>query len=152
MLGRVPDLRVRVQVRILVICVSTSTSTSTWLLQEYESESEYWLTSTYMYEYEYRPMIHILYKPQYCIFQYLKRESSYSFKYGTTKLQLPIVHVNSLCQYISVELFYVIWHYGTSIDVLLAVMSPLRRQAIIWTYSDILLSIWPSEHTSVKSV
>ena len=35
------------------------------------------------YEYEYRPMIHILYKQQYCIFQSLKRESSDSYKPGT---------------------------------------------------------------------
>ena len=47
------------------------------------------------YEYEYRPMIYILYKQQYCIFQCLKRESSDSYKPGT-KLLLPIVHVKSL--------------------------------------------------------
>ena len=53
------------------------------------------------YEYEYWPMIYILYKQQYCIFQSLKKEFSDSYQPGT-KLQLPIVHVNSLCQYISV--------------------------------------------------
>ena len=37
----------------------------------------------YEYEYEYRPMIYILYKQQYCIFQCLKRESSDSYKPGT---------------------------------------------------------------------
>ena len=55
------------------------------------------------YECEYRPSIYILYKKQYCIFQSLKRESSDFYKPGT-KLQLPIAHVNSLCQYISQKL------------------------------------------------
>ena len=54
----------------------------------------------YEYEYEYRPMIYILYKQQYCIFQSLERESSDFYNPGT-KVQLPFVHVNSLCQYIS---------------------------------------------------
>ena len=51
-------------------------------------------------EYEYKEYEYILYKQQYCIFQSLKRESSHFYNPGT-KLQLPIVHVNSLCQYIS---------------------------------------------------
>ena len=75
---------------------------------EYEYKYEYliitWVrvpvrVDEYAYEYEYRPMIYILYKQQYCIFQTLKRGSSDSDKPGT-KLQLPIVHVISLCQYI----------------------------------------------------
>ena len=57
------------------------------------------LVDEYEYKYEYRPMIYILYKQQYCIFQSLKRESSHFYNPGT-KVQLPIVHVNSLCQYI----------------------------------------------------
>ena len=77
---------------------------------EYEYKYDYFiitwvrvrvLVDEYEYEYENRPMIYILYKQQYCIFQSLKRESSDSYK-SRTKLQLPIVHVNSLCQYISV--------------------------------------------------
>ena len=36
-----------------------------------------------VHEYEYQPMIYILYKQQYCIFQSLKRESSDSYKPGT---------------------------------------------------------------------
>ena len=77
---------------------------------EYEYESEYlmiaWvrvrvLADEYEYEYEYQHMIYILYKEQYCIFQSLKRESSGSYK-PETKLELSIVHANSLCQYISV--------------------------------------------------
>ena len=50
------------------------------------------LVDEYKYKYEYWPMIYILYKQQYCIFQSLKRESSDSYK-PVTKLQLPIVHV-----------------------------------------------------------
>ena len=75
---------------------------------EYEYESEYliiaWVRVRVLvdeYEYEYRHMIYILYKGQYCIFQSLKRESSDSYK-PETKLQLSIVHANSLCQYVSV--------------------------------------------------
>ena len=88
---------------------STSTSTSTCNKCEYEYKYEYliiaWvrvrvLVDEYEYKYEYRPMIYILYKQQYCIFQSLKRESSHFYNPGT-KVQLPIVHVNSLCQYIS---------------------------------------------------
>ena len=72
---------------------------------EYEYKYEYliiaWaLVDEYEYKYEYRPMIYILYKQQYCIFQSLKWESSHFYNPGT-KVQLPIVHVNSLCQYIS---------------------------------------------------
>ena len=71
---------------------STSASMSTCNMCEYESESEYFITAwvrvrvlvdEYEYEYEYRPMIYILYKQQYCIFQSLKRESSDSYKPGT---------------------------------------------------------------------
>ena len=80
-------------------------------IYEYEYKYEYliiaWvrvrvrvLVDEYEYKYEYRPMIYILYKQQYCIFQSLKRESSHFYNPGT-KVQLPIVHVNSLCQYIS---------------------------------------------------
>ena len=88
---------------------SMSTSTSTCNMCEYEYKYEYliiaWvrvrvLVDEYEYKYEYRPMIYILYKQQYCIFQSLKRESSHFYNPGT-KVQLPIVHVNSLCQYIS---------------------------------------------------
>ena len=71
---------------------STSTSTSTCNMCEYEYEYLIiaWvrvrvrvLVDEYEYEYEYRPMIYILYKQQYCIFQCLKRESSDSYKPGT---------------------------------------------------------------------
>ena len=41
------------------------------------------LIDEYEYEYEHRPLIYILYKQQYCIFQSLKRESSDSYKPGT---------------------------------------------------------------------
>ena len=52
---------------------------------EYEYESEYLIIAWVRvlvdeYEYEYRHMIYILDKEQYCIFQSLKRESSYSYK------------------------------------------------------------------------
>ena len=58
---------------------------------EYKYKSEYliiaWvrvrvrvLVDEHEYEYEYRPMIYILYKQQYCIFQFLKRESSDSYE------------------------------------------------------------------------
>ena len=77
---------------------------------EYEYEYEYlnitWVRVRilvdeyqYEYEYEYRAMIYILYKQQYCIFQTLNGECSDSYK-PETKLQLLIVHVHSLCQYI----------------------------------------------------
>ena len=57
-------------------------------MSEYEYESEYLITAwvrvrVLVDEYEYQPMIHILYKQQYCIFQSLKRESSDSYKPGT---------------------------------------------------------------------
>ena len=81
---------------------------STSNMCEYKYKYEYliitWVQVWVLFdEYEYRPMIYIyiLYKQQYCIFQTLKRESSDCYK-PRTKLQLPIiVHVNSLCQYIS---------------------------------------------------
>ena len=78
---------------------------------EYEYESEYliitWvrvrvLVDEYEYKYEYRSMINILhsmYRQQIFIVRSLTRESSDSYKPGI-KLQLPIVHVNYLCQYI----------------------------------------------------
>ena len=54
---------------------------------EYKYKSEYliiaWVRVRVLvdeYEYEYRPMIYILYKQQYCIFQFLKRESSDSYE------------------------------------------------------------------------
>ena len=80
---------------------------------EYEYESEYliiiWvrvlvLVDEYEYKYEYWSMINILYsmyRQQIFIVRSMTRESSDSYKPGT-KLQLPIVHVNYLCQYISV--------------------------------------------------
>ena len=84
---------------------------------EYEYKYEYliiaWvrvrvpaLVDEYEYKYEYRPMIYILYKQQYCIFQSLKRESSHFYNPGT-KVQLPIVHVNSLCQYMSEVIIFI---------------------------------------------
>ena len=90
--------------------------TSTCNMCEYEYKYEYliiawvrvrvWvLVDEYEYKYEYRPMIYILYKQQYCIFQSLKRESSHFYNPGT-KVQLPIVHVNSLCQYIRSNNFH----------------------------------------------
>ena len=89
------------------IFISTSTSTSICNMCQYEYKYEYFITWFRVrvlvdhdeYEYEYRPMIYILYMQQYCIFQSLKRESSDFYK-PATKLQLPIVYVNSLCQYI----------------------------------------------------
>ena len=92
---------------------STSTSTSTCNMCEYEYESEYliitWvrvrvLVDKFEYKCEYRSMINILYSlywQQIFIVRSLTRESSDCYKPGT-KLQLPIVHVNYLCQYISV--------------------------------------------------
>ena len=56
---------------------------------EYKYKSEYLIIAWVQvrvrvlvdeYEYEYRPMIYILYKQQYCIFQFLKRESSDSYE------------------------------------------------------------------------
>ena len=41
------------------------------------------LVDEYEYEYEYWPLIYILYKQQFYIFQSLKRESSDSYKPGT---------------------------------------------------------------------
>ena len=118
-LGRVPDVRVRVQVWVLVLCMSTSTSMSIWLLHEYEYEYEYeyWLmststsTSTGLWSTFYK-----LYKQQYCIFQSLKSESSDSNE-PWTKLQLPIVHVNSLCQCICLIILcnLVQWHFNLRI-------------------------------------
>ena len=94
---------------------STSTGTSTCNMCEYEYESEYliftWvqvrvrvLVDEYEYKCEYRSMINILYsmyRRHIFIVRSLTRESSDSYKPGT-KLHLPIVHVNYLCQYISV--------------------------------------------------
>ena len=60
------------------------------------------LFDEYEYKCEYRSIINILYsmyRQQIFIVQSLKRESSDCYKPGT-KLQLPIVHVNYLCQYI----------------------------------------------------
>ena len=85
---------------------------------EYESESEYlivtWvrvrvrvrvrvLIDEYEYKHEYQSMINILYsmyRQQIFIVRSLTRESSKAYKPGT-KLQLPIVYVNYLCQYAS---------------------------------------------------
>ena len=78
---------------------------------EYEYEYEYliitWvrvrvrvLVDEYEYKHEYRSMINILYsmyRQQIFIGRSLTIESSNSYKPGT-KLQLPIVHVNYLCQ------------------------------------------------------
>ena len=94
---------------------STSTSTSICNMCEYEYEYEYliitWvrvrvrvLVDEYEYKCEYRSMINILYskyRQQIFIVRSLTRESSDCYKPGT-KLKLPIVHVNYLCQYISV--------------------------------------------------
>ena len=92
---------------------STSTSTSTCNMCEYEYEYLIitWvrvrvrvLVDEYEYKCEYRSMINILYsmyRQQIFIVRSLTRESSDCYKPGT-KLQLPIVHVNYLCQYISV--------------------------------------------------
>ena len=99
-LGRVPDLRVRVNVRELDYHKSTSTSASTgWWVRVRVSH-----------------MIYILDRQQYCIFQSLKRDSSDLYKYGT-KLQLPIVHVNSLYQYICLTILcnLIEWHFNLGI-------------------------------------
>ena len=79
---------------------------STCNMCEYESEyliiAWVWVQVRVLvdeYEYEYRHMIYILYKEQYCIFQSLKWESSDSYK-PETKLELSVVHANSLCQYL----------------------------------------------------
>ena len=80
----------------------TSTSTSTCNIYEYEYKCEYLIITwvrVLVGEYEYRSVIYILYKQQYCGFQSLKMESSDCNKPGT-KLQLQIVHVNCLCQFI----------------------------------------------------
>ena len=88
-MGRVPDLRVRVQILDYYMSSSPSTSTGWWVRVWY-----------------------ILYTQQYCISQSLKRESLYSYKPGT-QLQLLIVHVNSLFQYICLTILYnlVQWHF-----------------------------------------
>ena len=90
---------------------STSTSTSPCNMCESESESEYLIITwvrvrvpfdEYEYKCEYRSIINILYsmyRQQIFIVRSLTRESSDCYKPGT-KLQLPIVHVNYLCQYI----------------------------------------------------
>ena len=75
------------------------------------------LVDEYEYKYEYRSMINILYRQQIFVVRSVARESSDSKKPGT-KFQLPIVHVNDLCQYISVWLFYVIWYNDSSTYVL----------------------------------
>ena len=104
---------------------STSTSMSTCNMYEYEYKYEYliivwvrvWvLVDKCEYKYEYWSMIYILYKQQYWVFQSLKRESSDSNKPGT-KLQLPIVHDNSLCQYICLNTLcnLVQWHFNLRI-------------------------------------
>ena len=71
---------------------SLSKSKSTCSMCEYQSESEYLIIAWVRVrigvlidesESEYRSMIYSLYKPQYCIFQSLKRESSDSYKPGT---------------------------------------------------------------------
>ena len=104
---------------------STSTSTSTCNMCEYESESEYliitWvrvrvLVDEYEYKYEYRSMINILYsmyRQQIFIVRSLAREYSDFYKPGT-KLQLPIVHVNYLCQYICLIILcnLIQWHFN----------------------------------------
>ena len=46
-------------------------------------------------------ILYSMYRQQIFIVRSMTRESSDSYKPGT-KLQLPIVHVNYLCQYISV--------------------------------------------------
>ena len=72
---------------------------------EYEYEYEYliiaWvpvrvLVDEYEYEFVYESKINMLYKQQYCFFQSLEGEYSDSNK-PETELQLPIIHVNSLC-------------------------------------------------------
>ena len=92
------------------------TSTSTCNMCEYEYESEYliitWvrvrvqvLVDEYEYKCEYRSVINILYsmyRQQIFIVRSLTRESSNCYK-PVTKLQLPIVHVNYLCQYIYIS-------------------------------------------------
>ena len=95
---------------------STSTSTSTCNMCEYEYEYLIitWvrvrvrvLVDEFEYKCEYRSMINILYstyRQQIFIVRSLTRESSDCYKSGT-KLQLPIVHVNYLCQYMCIYLF-----------------------------------------------
>ena len=107
---------------------STSTSTTTCNMCEYEYEYEYliitWvrvrvrvLVDEYEYKYEYRSMINTvysMYRQQIFIVRSLTKESSDSYKPGT-KLQLPIVHVNYLCQYIYICLIILCnliqWHF-----------------------------------------
>ena len=97
---------------------STSISTSTCNMCEYEYESEYliitWvrvrvLVDEYEYKYEYCSIINILYS--------MYRQQIFivrSYKPGT-KLQLPIVQVNYLCQYISCLIILcnlIQWHFN----------------------------------------
>ena len=103
---------------------STSTSTSTCNMCEYKYKSEYLIITwvrvrvrVLVNEYEYCSIINILYnmyRQQIFIVPSLTRESSDSYKPGTN-LQLPIVHVNYLCQYISCLIILcnlIQWHFN----------------------------------------
>ena len=136
------SISIWIWIRLVLSGLGTSkrTSTNTCNICEYEYKYEYliitWvqvrvrvLVDEYEYKCEYRPMIYILYKKQYCILQSLKRESSDSYKPGA-KLQLPIVHVNSLCQYIYIYIcltilcYLVQWHFNLGIATIrMAVVS-----------------------------
>ena len=93
--------------------VSTTDSIITWV--------RVWvrvLVDEYEYKYEYWPVIYILYKQQYCIFQSLKRESSDSYKPGT-KLQL---HAHCPCKFplsiyicVTILCYLVQWHFNLCI-------------------------------------
>ena len=88
------------------------------------------------------PAYNILFKQQYCIFQSLKKASLDSYEPGT-KLQLPIVHVNSLCQEICLTILcnLVQWHFNLYYNLLagmadncnlLSVQKQYRNWAISW--------------------
>ena len=80
---------------VSTIFTSTSTSTSTWLLHEYERWLMSTSTSTDLWSTFYTSTSIAF----FCIWK--GNQSSDSYK-PLAKLQLPIVQVNSLCQYISI--------------------------------------------------
>ena len=105
---------------------------------EYEYKCQYFIITwvrvrvlvdeyEYEYEYEYWPMIDILYKQQYCIFQSLKREYSDFYKPGT-KLQLPTVHVNSICQHTHTHIYIYMFNYSLQFGTM----------TLQFTYCDVL--------------
>ena len=85
---------------------------------------------------------YILYKEQYCVFQSLKRKSRDSNK-PRTKLQLPIVHVNSPCQY-TVRCRYNAVNFLTNIHKRHPITRPLGRDMGCLLWSRIWLIFCPS--------